>query len=178
MMTRPDMNKTSITVNEIKDFFFNSWVYACKHLAYQLNKSKPEYQQRGIVVPTIKQFEQWAMIYERDVKNSIEEDLRESGIMVDLPISLQDFTRWVYKDHSIVLRFDQKIVRISTSLANLEEVGFDYAMPGQQMAPMGNLPNYQGPIGGNLNQMGNMGGNQYYQNPVQNNQMGGGYPSI
>ena len=42
MMTSPDINNNSITIEEIKEYFFRSWIFAYKHMTWQINKAKAE----------------------------------------------------------------------------------------------------------------------------------------
>lgn len=125
MMTNPDINNNSISIQEIKEYFFKSWIFAYKHMFWQLNKVKAEYTQRNIIVPNLKQIEKWAATFESKLKSSIEDDLKESGINVNMAISFEEFNRWIHKDHTIYMKFDNKTSKIATSLNILDEVGFD-----------------------------------------------------
>lgn len=125
MMSVGDINQDFISIEEIKDYFYNSWVFGCKHMAYQINLNKAEYQSKSITVPSVRQFAQWASRFENSVKKAIEEDLVECGININQAIPLKEFSRWICRDHSIILRFEKRGFIIATTLNYLDEVGYD-----------------------------------------------------
>jgi hypothetical protein len=125
MMKRIDYNRNYLEVSEIKEFFYQSFIQAYKHLGWKLRKMKKDFNSKNIYVPTIKQLELYAEKYEQKIKNEIEKDLMESGINTAFNIDQETFRKWIYKDHSINIKFANLEVNIATSLIKLDEIGFD-----------------------------------------------------
>ena len=55
MMNTNDKNRNYLDISEIKEFFVRSFIYGFKHLLYQVNKEKNEFQKKNLPVVTIGQ---------------------------------------------------------------------------------------------------------------------------
>ena len=125
MMTTVDKNRDYIEVNEIKDFFFKSFIYGYKHLIWQVQKSKNEFTSKNLPIVSQQQIELWAERYEFLIKSYIDKDLRENGIDPYKTMDFDTFKNWIVKDHSLYLQYGSKTCVIATSLVKIEEIGFN-----------------------------------------------------
>ena len=125
MMKRIDYNRNYLDVMEIKEFFFQSFVQAYRHLGWKIKKMNKDFVSKNIPVPTIKQLELYAEKYENKIKNAVEKDLMEIGINPGGNIDQETFKKWIYKDHTINIKFAYLEVNIATTLTKLDEIGYD-----------------------------------------------------
>lgn len=124
MMSKSDNNRNSIEPNEIKDFFYKSWIQGYRHLGWQIKKDKAEFINRKLPIVSIKQLEIWATRYESTVKQSIEADLINNKINTSSSIDYETFKKWIYVDHTIYVTYAHKSIRIATNLTQLDDIGF------------------------------------------------------
>ena len=125
MMKRIDYNRNFLDVMEIKEFFFQSFIYAYRHLGWKIKKMNKDFVSKNIPVPTIKQLELYAEKYENKIKNAVEKDLMEMGINPGGNVDQETFKKWIYKDHTINIKFAYLEVNIATTLTKLDEIGYD-----------------------------------------------------
>ena len=125
MMKRIDYNRNYLDVMEIKEFFFQSFVQAYRHLGWKIKKMNKDFISKNIPVPTIKQLELYAEKYENKIKNAVEKDLMEIGINPGGNIDQETFKKWIYKDHTINIKYAYLEVNIATTLTKLDEIGYD-----------------------------------------------------
>ena len=125
MMTLPDKQRDYIEIREIQDFFFNSYVEGYKHLGWQIKKNPQEFKAQGFPVPTIKQLGDWAAKFENKIKSEIENDIRSLDNGINNSITLEQFKRWIYKDHVIYIQYGKKNIMIATSLVKLDGIQYD-----------------------------------------------------
>ena len=125
MMKRIDYNRNYLDVMEIKEFFFQSFVQAYRHLGWKIKKMNKDFISKNIPVPTIKQLELYAEKYENKIKNAVEKDLMEMGINPGGNVDQETFKKWIYKDHTINIKFAYLEVNIATTLTKLDEIGYD-----------------------------------------------------
>ena len=125
MMKRIDYNRNFLDVMEIKEFFFQSFIYAYRHLGWKIKKMNKDFVSKNIPVPTIKQLELYAEKYENKIKNAVEKDLMEMGINPGGNVDQETFKKWIYKDHTINIKYAYLEVNIATTLTKLDEIGYD-----------------------------------------------------
>ena len=166
MMKRIDYNRNYLDVMEIKEFFFQSFVQAYRHLGWKIKKMNKDFISKNIPVPTIKQLELYAEKYENKIKNAVEKDLMEIGINPGGNIDQETFKKWIYKDHTINIKYAYLEVNIATTLTKLDEIGFDET----------NLMNTSSLLNQNLNlndknnkEQNNFQNNNFQNNSFQNN---------
>jgi hypothetical protein len=166
MMKRIDYNRNYLDVMEIKEFFFQSFIYAYRHLGWKIKKMNKDFISKNIPVPTIKQLELYAEKYENKIKNAVEKDLMEIGINPGGNIDQETFKKWIYKDHTINIKYAYLEVNIATTLTKLDEIGFDET----------NLMNTSSLLNQNLNlndknnkEQNNFQNNNFQNNSFQNN---------
>lgn len=124
MMNSSDNKRNSIEPNEIKEFFFKSWIHGYSHLGWEIKKSKGDFINRKLPMVSIKQLETWASRYENTVKQSIEADLIKNSIDPSSSMSYQTFKKWIYVDHTIYATYAHKSIRVATNLTQLDDIGF------------------------------------------------------
>ena len=129
MMNTNDKNRNYLEISEIKEFFYRSFIYGFKHLLYQVNKEKNEFQKKNLPVVTIGQIELWSERFQMQIYSYIDNDLRENGIDPYGRMDFETFKKWIIKDHTIHLNYGGKNCDIATSLVKLDDIGFDESNP-------------------------------------------------
>ena len=125
MMSLPDKSRDYIEISEIKDFFFNSYVEAYRHLGYLIKKEESNYKRDGLPVPTVKQMGKWARKYEKEVKDYIDKDLKAFFPDITTSISFEQFKMWISQDHNIYVQYGNKNVTFATSLIRLDDINYE-----------------------------------------------------
>lgn len=137
MKVNSSQSNQFITADEIKEYFYQSWIEGYKHLGWQVNKNKFQFEGDGNKVPTVKQFETWSSKFRQQIYKSIEMDLAESGIDLTKEITFPMFCQWVQKDHTLYLGYSGKNVKIATDLMKLELIEYDNSMEGNEIRQSG-----------------------------------------
>ena len=137
MKVNSSQSNQFITADEIKEYFYQSWIEGYKHLGWQVNKNKFQFEGDGNKVPTVKQFETWSSKFRQQIYKSIEMDLAESGIDFTKEITFPMFCQWVQKDHTLYLGYSGKNVKIATDLMKLELIEYDNSMEGNEIRQSG-----------------------------------------
>ena len=125
MMSLPDKSRDYIEISEIKDFFFNSYVEAYRHLAYLVKKNADEYKRNNLPVATPKQMGKWARKYEKEIKEYVDRDIKNFFGNVTNSINFEQFKRWISQDHTIYVKYGDKNISIATSLIRLEDIRYE-----------------------------------------------------
>jgi hypothetical protein len=137
MKVNSSQSNQFITADEIKEYFYQSWIEGYKHLGWQVNKNKFQFEGDGNKVPTVKQFETWSSKFRQQIYKSIEMDLAESGIDFTKEITFPMFCQWVQKDHTLYLGYSGKNVKIATDLMKLELIEYENSMEGNEIRQSG-----------------------------------------
>jgi len=130
MMSLPDKTRDYIEIDEIKDFFYNSFVQGYKHLGWQIRKNPEEFKKSGLPIATIEQLGKWAEKFEREVKASIEKEIRGFLPNIQNSMTFDDFMRWIGVDHTIYIQYGNRTVAIATSLIRLDDISYDEGSAG------------------------------------------------
>ena len=125
MMSLPDKSRDYIEISEIKDFFFNSYVEAYRHLAYLVKKNADEYKRNNLPVATPKQMGKWARKYEKEIKEYVDRDIKNFFGNVTNSINFEQFKRWISQDHTIYVNYGDKNISIATSLIRLDDIRYE-----------------------------------------------------
>ena len=125
MMSLPDKSRDYIEISEIKDFFFNSYVEAYRHLAYLVKKNADEYKRNNLPVATPKQMGKWARKYEKEIKEYVDRDIKNFFGNVTSSINFEQFKRWISQDHTIYVKYGDKNISIATSLIRLDDIRYE-----------------------------------------------------
>ena len=132
MMSLPDKSRDYIEVSEIKDFFFNSYIEAYRHLGHLVKKEANEYKRNNLPVATVKQLGKWARKYEKEVKDYIDNDLKAFFPGITNSINFEQFKRWISQDHTIYVTYGNKNISIATSLIRLDDIKYEES-PGDKI---------------------------------------------
>ena len=132
MMSLPDKSRDYIEVSEIKDFFFNSYIEAYRHLGHLVKKEANEYKRNNLPVATVKQLGKWARKYEKEVKDYIDNDLKAFFPGITNSINFEQFKRWISQDHTIYVTYGNKNLSIATSLIRLDDIKYEES-PGDKI---------------------------------------------
>ena len=135
MMSLPDKSRDYIEISEIQNFFFNSYVEAYRHLAYQVKKEAKEFEKNQLPVATVKQLGKWAQKFEKEIKQYIENDIKQFIPNVTNSINFEQFKRWISNDHNIYVKYGHKTATIATSLIRLDDITYEES-------PINNIKNY------------------------------------
>ena len=101
MMSLPDKSRDYIEINEIKEFFFHSYVEGFKHLGWQIKRNPEEFRKNNLPVATIQQLGKWAQKYEKEIRNAIDRDLKDFDPNIGNILTFEQFLRWISIDHTI-----------------------------------------------------------------------------
>ena len=138
MMSLPDKSRDYIEINEIKEFFYQSYIEGFRHLGWKIKKNPEELKRNNLPVPTIQQLGKWAQKFEKEIRNAIDRDLREFAPNLGNSITFEQFVRWISIDHTLYLQFGGKNIMIATSLIRLDDVSYDETRTG----PDGSYPRF------------------------------------
>ena len=94
-----------------------------------------------IPVPTITQFELFAMKCDDKIRIYLQNEFRSMGMNIDNPISFEVFGKWIYQDHNIYLNYSSFSISVATSLIYLDDIEFVDNLPPQQNQNSGNYNN-------------------------------------
>ena len=125
MMSLPDKSRDYIEISEIKEFFFNSYVEAYRHLGHLVQKEAAEYRRNNLPVATVKQLGKWARKFEKEIKDYIEKDLKGFLPNITTSITFEQFKRWISQDHNIYVSYGNKNITIATSLLRLDDIRYE-----------------------------------------------------
>ena len=125
MMSLPDKSRDYIEINEIKEFFFHSYVEGFKHLGWQIKRNPEEFRKNNLPVATIQQLGKWAKKYEKEIRNAIDRDLKDFDPNIGNILTFEQFSRWISIDHTIHIQYGSKIIQIATSLIRLDDIYYD-----------------------------------------------------
>ena len=124
MMKIPNLISDTVSVEDIKIFFFKSFVEGYKFLVYIVNKNPETFKAQNLPVVTVSQIEQWALSFENQIKIGVEKDLKHfDGSIVD-NVTFEQYKKWIHNDHVLYLRYGNKKIMVATSLIPIGEVGF------------------------------------------------------
>ena len=137
MMSLPDISRDYIEVNEIKQFFYLSYIEAYKHLGWQIKKNPEEFKRNNLPIPTIQQLGKWAQKFEKEIGAAIDKDLKDFDPNVTNSITFPQFLRWISIDHTIYIKYGNKNISVATSLLRLDDIYFEDSDAGNK----GNYPN-------------------------------------
>ena len=113
MMDCPDFNKQFITILEIQNYIYNSWVKGFRHLAWITRKNKAEFQRQNLPEITDKQAIHWAEKYKKQIYMSVANSFMEIGITNNQSsVEYDTFLKWLYyQDRNLHDNEDADIIR-------------------------------------------------------------------
>lgn len=127
MMSCPKKAKNNISVDEIKDFFYESFVEGYKHIAWKINQKPDEFKIYGYPIASISQMEAWASEFEKKIKIGFEKDLKKFDSSIKDNLSIEQFKKWIDEDQTLNIKYGFKKFQIATSLIIFDNIIFqDY----------------------------------------------------
>ena len=127
MMSCPNKAKRTISVDEIKNFFYESFVEGYKHMAWKINQKPDEFKIYGFPVASINQMEAWAREFEKKIKVGFEKDLKKFDPSIKDKVSFEQYQKWINEDQTLYIKYGFKNFQIATSLIIFDNVIFqDY----------------------------------------------------
>jgi len=130
MMSLPDKTRDYIEINEIKEFFYQSFIQGYKHLGWQIRKHPNEFKDNNLPVATIEQLGKWASKYEKEVKTTIEKEIKTFSPNLTNIMTFSDFMRWISNDNTIYIQYGNKNISIATSLIRLDDINYEETVAG------------------------------------------------
>ena len=124
-MSIPNKTRKYIDLDEIKKFFYESFVEGYKHLAWQINQNKEEFKNKNLPIVSISQLEAWARGFEKKIKNGFEKDLKMFDPNIIDNISFEQYVKWLHKDQNLYIGYGPKKLVIATSLLDFDNVQYE-----------------------------------------------------
>ena len=126
MMSLPDKTRDYIEINEIKDFFYHSYVEGFKHLGWQIKRNPEEFKRNNLPVATIEQLGKWAQKFEKKIRDEIDNDFKQFDSNIGNSITFDQFENWLTRaDRTIYIKYGNKNIKIATSLLPLDTIHYN-----------------------------------------------------
>lgn len=116
MMKNPNKVKETVEVDELKEYFYESFVQGYRHLGYIINQKKEKLKNLNMPVISIQGLETWAKGFEKKVKNGFGKDLKMFDSKIDDKINYEQYTKWIYYDQNLYIKYGIEELMIATSL--------------------------------------------------------------
>ena len=124
-MQNPDKVKKIIELDELKEYFYESFVQGYRHLAYIIEQKKEKFQNLNLPVVSINVIEAWARGFEKKIKNGFEKDLKMFDNNINDKINFEQFCNWIYYDQNLYIKYGFEELMIATSLVVFDNVVFE-----------------------------------------------------
>jgi hypothetical protein len=125
MMKCPNKARNNVDLDELKTFFYESFVQGYKHLAWQINQKPDEFKNYGLPVASISQMEAWAREFEKKIKIGFDKDLKMLDPNISDNISFEQYKKWIHNDQTLYIKYGFKTLMIATSLIIFDNVTFE-----------------------------------------------------
>ena len=125
LMQNPDKVKKIIELDELKEYFYESFVQGYRHLAYIIEQKKEKFQNLNLPVVSINVIEAWARGFEKKIKNGFEKDLKMFDNNINDKINFEQFCNWIYYDQNLYIKYGFEELMIATSLVVFDNVVFE-----------------------------------------------------
>lgn len=122
MMTCPNKVRKTVELDELKEYFYKSFVQGYKHMAYKINQNPDKLKIYGFPVASVAQMEAWAIEFERKIKTGFEKDLKMFDSSINENISFEQYKKWIYNDQTLNIAYGFVTLKIATSLICFDEV--------------------------------------------------------
>lgn len=125
MMKNPSKAKKIVELDELKEFFYESFVQGYRHLGWVVNQKKEQFKSLNLPVVSIQRIEAWAKGFEKKVKNGFEKDLKMFDSSIEDKINFDQYTKWIYHDQNLYIKYGFEELMIATSLVVYDNVVFE-----------------------------------------------------
>ena len=124
MMSYPNKVRKTVELDELKHFFYESFVQGYKHMAYKINEKPNELKIYGIPIASVNQIEAWAREFEKKIKNGFEKDLKMFDSTINESISFEQYRKWILNHQTLYIKYGYKDFKIATSLIIFDGVEY------------------------------------------------------
>ena len=125
LMQTPNKVKKFVELDELKEFFYESFVQAYRHLGYVIEQKKEKFKNLNLPVISVGGLEVWARGFERKIKNGFEKDLKMFDNNINDKINFEQFCKWIYYDQNLYIKYGFEELNIATSLVIFDNVIFE-----------------------------------------------------
>ena len=127
-------NKNYLELNEIIEFFTNSWLYGFRFIYYYINsKFKEELITANVYIPKkLSQLENFVFQNSENIKSYVVISLKSIGLVdPSKGVDFETYKKWAEIDHSLEISYFNKRFKFAMNLMCLNEVGL--SLEGQGM---------------------------------------------
>ena len=125
LMQSPNKAKKVIELDELKEYFYESFVQGYRHLGYIIEQKKEKFKNLNLPVVSIQAIEAWARGFEKKVKNGFEKDLKMFDSNINDKINFEQFCKWIYYDQNLYIKYGFEELMLATSLTVFDNVVFE-----------------------------------------------------
>ena len=125
LMQNPNKVKKFVELDELKEFFYESFVQAYRHLGYVIEQKKEKFKNLNLPVVSPQGLEAWARGFEKKIKNGFEKDLKMFDNNITDKINFEQFCKWIYYDQNLYIKYGFEELMIATSLVVFDNVVFE-----------------------------------------------------
>ena len=124
MMKTPDKFRQFLEIEEIQNYFVNSYIEGFKALHEFIVLNSKTLKSKKVPIPTENQLVNWAKNYEKKIRDEIYKDIKLMDKNIGNKMELNQFKKWITVDHSIYLNYDFIVLPIATSLVELNNIEY------------------------------------------------------
>ena len=125
MMNSPNKVKKTLELEEIKEYFYESFVQGYRHLGWVINQKKEKFKNLNLPVVSIQGIEVWAKGFEKKIKNGFEKDLKMFDTNIVDKINYEQFSKWIYYDQNLYIKYGFEELMLATSLIIFDNFIFE-----------------------------------------------------
>ena len=120
LMKTPNKAKKIVSLDELKEYFYESFVEGYKHLGWVIDQKKEKFKNVNLPVVSATGLETWARGFEKKIKNGFEKDLKMFDKNISENINFELFSKWIYYDQNLYIKYGFEELMIATSLTVLD----------------------------------------------------------
>ena len=120
LMKTPNKAKKIVSLDELKEYFYESFVEGYKHLGWVIDQKKEKFKNVNLPVVSATGLETWARGFEKKIKNGFEKDLKMLDKNISENINFELFSKWIYYDQNLYIKYGFEELMIATSVTVLD----------------------------------------------------------
>ena len=125
MMKNPNKGKKIVELDELKEYFYESFVQGYRHLGWVINQKKEKFKNANLPVVSIQGIEVWARGFEKKIKNGFEKDLKMFDKNIEDKINFEQYCKWIYYDQNLYIKYGFEEIILATCLIVFDNVVFE-----------------------------------------------------